>query len=145
MGYTNEISLRQFYEKYVEIAKRKNREYLPYNKYAKLLRLINEKCRERIVYRSEIIDLPYSLGELFIKKFENSFNLEKQYRWAVDYKHYKDTGEIKYFGSRYGYRWKWAKNKCKTKGKKWYRFTPCRRAKRMVADAIKNKGQDYYN
>lgn len=145
MAFAKHLGLKNFYERYVERAKAKDREYKDYKTFAKVVKVFNEKLRYQIVYKSEIVTLPYNLGNLYIKKFKNNYTEENKYLWRVDYIESKKQGKIVYFGDKFGYRFTWDKKFCKIKGRRWFKFKPCRKASRMIADAIKNKNVDYYN
>jgi hypothetical protein len=133
MAYTN-----------VEIAVKRNRPYLPYKKYKAILRDANHLMRDKIVYGAETAQLPYRLGDLYIRKFENQYNEDNKKNWAINFKATLEAGHTIYYGAEYGYRWKWNKKNAVVKGKKWYTFKPCRTASRVIADAIINKGLDFY-
>lgn len=145
MAYTNDIGIRDFYNLYKDNAIKKNRSYETYQSFAKIIKLFNSKLRDKIVYESEKIRLPYRLGELYIHKFENTYTEENKLNWRVDYKASKEANTTIYHGAKYGYRWKWIKKECLVKGKRWFQFKPCRKASRLIADAVLNKNLDYYN
>lgn len=143
MAYTKDIGLRDFYDYYVKTAKRKGIAYLDYKEYSKVLKDANHMLRDNIVYKSAIVTLPYRLGTLGIKKFENSYTEDNEKSWKIDFKATKLAGYKVYFGAQYGYRWYWNKRRCMVNGRRWYSFKPCRTASRMVADAINNKRLDF--
>lgn len=143
MGYTKNISLIDFYKDYKNNAIKKNIPYKSYSEYSKILKEFNLRLRHKIIYEGEKVKLPYRLGELYIKKFENNFDPENSKKWRIDFKKTKELGHKVYFGSDYGYRWQWVKQKCVVKGKRYYSFKPCRKASRLIADAINNKKLDY--
>lgn len=146
MGFSKiNLGLKNCYLLYIEIAKSKKREFVDYKTYSKIIKEFNLILRDKIVYKSEHVQLPYRLGHLYVHKFENTYNEENKKNWAIDYKHLKETGEIRYHGSEFGYKWKWNKKNAIVKGKKYYNFTPCRKAKRLIADAINNKQLDFYH
>jgi NADPH:quinone reductase-like Zn-dependent oxidoreductase len=84
------------------------------------------------------------LGTLGVYKFKVAYNPENTKNWKVDFKATKEAGHVVYYGSTYGYMWKWSKKHAKFKGKKWYNFKPCRTASRLIADAVNNKELDFY-
>jgi len=143
--FTKHISLKNFYENYIKICEKKNIKPFPYNKYAKLLREFNSRCMEKIVYKGESFVMPNRLGTLYIKKFEVNYNPENKKNWLIDFKRTKEEGRTVYFGSPYGYKWQWVKQKCNVKGKKYYTFKPVRTSSRAIADAVNNKKLDFYN
>lgn len=143
--YTKDIGMRDFYKFYKENSIKKNKPYVDYKTYSKLLREINLNIREKIVYQSETFVLPYKQGELYVHKFKNHYSETNKRNWKVDYKATKEQGRIVYHGAPYGYKFKWFKKYAMLNGKKWYSFKPCRTASRMIADAVKNKQLDYYN
>ncbi len=145
MGYTKDISLRDFYKYYKENCIKKNISYKKYPEYSKLLKEMNLILRDKIVYKSETITLPFRLGNLYIKKFEVAYNPDNQKSWLIDFKKSKEEGRTIYYGSPYGYKWQWNKKNCIVKGKRYYSFKPCRTASRLIADAVNNKKLDFYN
>lgn len=145
MPYTKNISLRDFYNYYKDNCKKKNIKYKTYSEYSKLLKEFNLRVRDKLIYEAETLTLPFRLGNLYIKKFEVSYEIDNQKNWRIDFKKSKELGHKVYFGSPYGYRWSWNKRNCIVKGKKFYTFKPCRTASRLIADAINNKKLDFYN
>ncbi len=142
MAYTTEKGLRDYYNYYVENCKKFNSKYQDYNTFAKIIRKANLLIRDKVL-TNETFKLPYMLGELKIVKFENNFNPDKQYKWKVDYIKSKELGRIVYFGSEFGYRWKWYKAIAKVSGKMYYHFKPVRMASRLIKKQI-DQGVDYY-
>lgn len=145
MPYTKEIGNRDFYNYYKEISIKKGRDFLDYKTYTKILREFNLMLRDKLVYNSEHVTLPYRLGKLYIHKFENNYSEDNKKNWSIDFKKTKELGMTVYYGAKYGYRWKWDKRICIVKGKKYFTFKACRTSSRLIADAIKNKHLDYYH
>jgi hypothetical protein len=143
--FTKHVSLKDFYAFYEKKCIDKNLKPRPYKEYAKLLRDFNNRVRDKVIYNSAIFAMPYRLGTLYIRKFEVSYTEENKKTWLIDFKKTKEQGITVYFGSPYGYKWQWYKKTCVVKGKRYYTFKPCRKASRMIADAINNKKLDYYN
>ncbi len=142
MAYTQEKGLRDYYNYYVENCKKHNSKYQDYKVFAKIVRKANILIRDKVL-TNETFKLPYMLGELKIIKFENKFDPVKQYKWKVDYKKSKELGYIVYYGSEFGYRWKWIKNKAKVSGKMYYHYKPVRLASRLINKSIQD-GVEYY-
>lgn len=145
MGYTKEIGLKDFYDFYEETSIKRKKSYVDRRTYGIILKEFNLEIRNRIVYKSERITLPYKLGDLYIRKFENTYTEDNKKNWAIDFKKTKELGHVVYYGAKYGYRWRWEKRKCIVRGKSYFRFKPCRTSSRLIADAIKNKHLDFYN
>lgn len=145
MGYTKNVSLRDFYAYYKENCIAKNIKYHSYKTYSKILKDFNIRCRERLVYKSEVLKLPFRLGELYIKKFEVNYEEDNKKSWKIDFKKTKELGHTVYFGAPYGYKWEWNKRTCVVRGKRHYVFKPCRKSSRLIADAVNNKKLDFYN
>lgn len=143
MGYTKEIGIHDFYNYYVETCKENGVNIVDYKTYTSIIKDCNLIIRDKVINHSEKFTLPYRNGTLSIIKFENKFNPDKQYKWKVDYVKTKELGFTVYFGSQYGYRWKWNKSIAITPGKWAYHFKPVRQASRLIAQAIKNN-IDYY-
>lgn len=145
MPYTKETGLKDFYNFYKENSIKKGKSYVDYKTYTTIIREFNLEFRNKIIYNSERIKLPYRLGELFVHKFENNYSEENKKNWSIDFKKTKELGKTIYHGAKYGYRWKWNKKTCIVRGKKYFTFKPCRTSSRLIADAIKNKNLDYYH
>lgn len=145
MAYSKNIGLRNYYQRYVDNSIAKNRVPKDYKTFSNVIKSFNKKFRERLVYKADVITMPYNMGDWYIRKFINNYTEENKFRWKVDYQESKKQGKIVYYGDKYGYRFIWDKKLCKVKGRRWYKFKPCRAASRMIADAIKNKNIDYYN
>jgi hypothetical protein len=145
MAYTKDIGLRNFYEHYAEAAIRKNRPFMNYKKFSSVLKDAHLLIRSKVVDKSEIFTAPYKIGDFFIHKFSVSYTEDNIKTWRVNYKVFKDTGQIVYHGSPYGYKWKWDKRVAKLSGKKYYQFKPCRKASRLIAVAVNINNVDYYN
>lgn len=138
--YTKEIGLKDFYKFYKEKTSKTNKKIVDYKLYRDILKEFNILLREQIL-NNENIQLPYNLGKLGITKFEVNYDPTKQHKWKVDFKKTKELGYKVYYGSEYGYRWKWSKGKLI--GKRYYHFKPCREASRSITKQL-NKGIDYY-
>lgn len=145
MAFTKDIGLKNFYDRYCERSILKGREPKSYKVFSNVIKSFNKKFRHELIYNSQVIKLPYYMGDMYIKKFINNYTEDNKHIWRVNYIESKKTGKIVYFGDKYGYTFKWHKKDCKVKGKRWFKFKPCRAASRMIADAIKNKNIDYYN
>jgi hypothetical protein len=145
MAYTKDIGINDFYKAYRVSCKEKNKKPVTYKMFTDVIKAYNLKLRNKIVYESERVKLPYRLGELYIVKYENLFDLEKKNKWKVDFKASKEAGYRIYHENKYGYRWLWFKKTCIVSGKRYFQFKPARLASRAIADAIKNKKIDYYN
>lgn len=145
MGYSKtQVGQKDFYNYYKEVSEKKNREYVDYKLYSKIIKDANLLIRDKLVYSSERFYLPYRLGQIYIHKYENIYNPDNIVNWKVDWKATKEAGHKIYFESKYGYKWKWDKKGACVKGRRFYIFKPCRKASRLVPDAIKNKNIDYY-
>lgn len=113
-----------------------------YSEFSRIIKECNKELLSKIVNESEVISLPYRLGELQISKFERGFNKPKN-KWPVDWKKSKELGFIVYYDTPYIYKWVWKKNRAVFKNKTGYKFQANRTAKRMVPKAIKEK-IDYF-
>lgn len=108
-----------------------------------LIKYCNLEIGKYILETGEPITLPYSLGNLEVKKIERNTIEGKEYFWDVDYKRSKEVGFIIYHDSPYKYGWNWDRRfKTKIHIKK-YKFTACRELSRGLATSIKS-GRDYY-
>lgn len=145
MAYTKDIGLKDYYEFYKTSSIKKNKPYVEYNTFVKVIKSFNLKLRDKIIYESQKVKLPYRLGSLYVHKFENNYTEDNKAGWKVDYKATKEAGHVIYHGSKYGYKWKWVKKECVVKGKRWFQFKACRTASREIAKAVLTKNIDYYN
>lgn len=142
--YTKDIGILNFYKLYKEITLKKNKKCHTYKLFTTIIKDFNLILRDKIVYENEIFKMPYKTGELYIKKFENTYKKENKKNWMINFPETKRLGYTVYFGSKYGYKWNWNKKTSRIRGKKFYSFKPCRKASRMIADAINNKKLDYF-
>lgn len=138
--FTKEKGIRDTYIHYTNKVNKLNQKPVDYKTFTAILKDFNLKLRDRVL-SNETVKLPYGLGYLTIVKFENKFNEDKKHKWKVDFKKTKELGYKVYYGSEYGYRWRWIRGKCK--GKAYYHFKPCRRASRLITEKL-NEGNDYY-
>ena len=145
MPYTKNIRLREFYSFYKENCIKKKISFKSYQEYSKLIKDFNIILRDKILYCGETVNLPFKLGQIYIKKFEVFYDVENKKSWKINFKATKEEGRTVYYGSPYGYKWQWNKKKCIVKGKRYYNFKPCRTASRLIADAVNNKKLDFYN
>lgn len=143
--YTKEIGIRNFYENYRDIELREGRKPRSYQLFSKILRDFNLLLRDAIIYQAQTIELPFKLGKLGVRKFSVNYKLNNKNNWRVDFKATKEAGKVVYYGSDYGYKWKWNKSHVKLRGKRHYSFKPCRKASRLIADAVNNKKLDFYS
>lgn len=144
MAFTNDIGLKNFYDYYKDLSKRKNKPYKDYNTFAKVIKTFNMKLRDKIIYNAEKVSLPYKLGDLYVKKFDTNRKIDDDKNWKINFKETRAAGRVIYHEDEYGYKWQWIKQNCKVRGKRYYKFKPCRTASRMIADAVKNKNLDFY-
>ena len=128
------LRLKEIYKFY----KKNYKEAIDYKTFAKIIKLSNKKLLDKIVNKSEIVELPYRLGHLQISKFERSFNQPKN-KWRVDFKKTKELGFKVYFDQEFIYKWNWKKTQAIIKNKCHYKFEASRIAKRMVPIALKQK------
>lgn len=140
--YTKEKGINDFYNYYTIKGEQKNLKNHDRKLYTSIIKDCNLLIRDKIL-ENETIELPYTLGEISIVKFENKFDPIKQYKWKVDFKKSKELGYKVYYGSQYGYRWVWSKTNAKVKGKYYYHFKPVRMASRLIKQQITN-GVDYF-
>jgi hypothetical protein len=131
-----QIGIREFYKHYCETTK----DTIDYQLYTKILKDFLMMLRNRVL-SNESVKLPYKAGHLSIVKFEVKYDPDKQYKWKIDFKKTKELGYKVYYGSEYGYRWKWFKGRIA--GKNYYCFKPCRGASRSITKML-NSGIDYY-
>lgn len=139
-----EIGNRDFYEFYKQNSINKEKEFVDYSTYTKILKDFNLLLRDEIIYKAEKVRLPYRMGYLYVRKFEHIYHEKNKRLWNIDFKATKEQGKTIYHGNKYGYGWRWHKKACIVKGKKYYRFRACRKANRLIADAVKNKQLDFY-
>ena len=132
-----QLGIQDFYKFYKEQSELKKRKAVDYDLYSKIIKEVNLRIKD-LILQNETVKLPYCLGDLKIVKFENKFNIEKQYKWKVDFKKTKELGYKVYYGSKYGYRWKWDRINAKVEGQYLYHFKPVRDASRAITVALNN-------
>ncbi len=131
-------TLRDSYNFYKDHCKTKP---LTFKLYSSIIKECNLELLNQVVNESNGVTLPYRLGDLEVIKLNRHYGLKKN--WAIDYKRTKELGFPIYFDQKYLYKWNWNIKKCIVTHKTLYKFTAARKAKRMVAPAIKN-GQDFF-
>ena len=142
--WSKDIGNKDFYNHYKETEIRKGRKPLEYKLYTKILRDFNMKLRDKVLYEREIVNLPFRLGRLYIRKFEHTYWEKNKRLWNIDFKATKEQGRTVYHEAKFGYKWQWYKKSCIVRGRKWHVFRACRKSNRLIADAIKNKNLDYF-
>ncbi len=141
----SDIGLNHFYEEYEREAEVKNRKIVDYKTYTSVLKDFNKILSEKVVFNCQTYSMPYKLGLLGVIKFEQQFNSDKKYKWAVDWKKSKELGQIVYFENSERYKWKWDKYKT-LKGKRYYQFKATQPNSRLIKQALtKNPKLDYYS
>lgn len=141
---TKQIGNKDFYDYYKKRAIEKNRSYVDYKIFGQVLRSFNELLRDKIIYNAEKVKLPYKLGTLYVRKFEHIYHEGNKRLWNIDFKATKEQGVTVYHADKYGYGFKWDKKAVNLTGKRYHRFRACRKANRLIADAIKNKHLDFF-
>lgn len=141
-----QLGTKDMYLFYCKKEKAKNRKPKHESIYRAIINDANKLIRDSIVLYNEVIKLPYQIGELGVIKYKTNFNPDRKNLWKVDYKKSKEVGFIVYYDQDNRYKWKWGKKNCFVRGKRWYKFVPCRTASRLIAKALKeNNKLDYCN
>lgn len=143
--FKKDLSTKNFYKDYCRASFNNKRIPVDYAVYYKVIREFNKVLRDKIVKNASSFKMPYNLGYLGIIKYEVNFDIKKLKNWKVNYGESKKQGTIIYYDQPFRYKWKWDKSKLKLTGKKFYKFTPCRKASRAIPEHLKsNPGFDYY-
>lgn len=141
-----DIGIKDFYIEYKREAETKNRKPVSYDIYRQVIKAANIIISNKIVYECETYKMPYRLGLLGVIKFEQSFNPDTKYKWAIDWKSSKEHNQIVYFENTDRYKWRWDKSYSRFKGKKYYAFKPTKQNKLLVTKAKReNPKLDYYS
>jgi len=141
-----DIGLKDFYAEYKREAKIKDRTPVSYEVFSKAIKLFNTKISERVVYKCESYKMPYRLGLLGVIKFEQKFDPDKKYKWAIDWKTSKEHNQIIYFENSDRYKWRWDKSYTRFKGKKYYAFKATKQNKILIKTAKQeNPKLDFYS
>lgn len=141
-----DVGLDDFYAEYKREALSKNRTPVSRVEYGKFLKTFNTTVSKKIVYECESYKIPYKLGLLGIIKFHQSFDIDRKYKWAVDWKTSKELNQIVYFENSERYKWRWDKSYTRFKGKKYYAFRATKQNRLLITKAIKeNPKLDYYS
>lgn len=145
--YYSEKSIVQadFYKFYKDTCIRKNKPFVEYQKYCDIINDFNILVRDKMINEGERLHMPYRMGELYVQKFESNFDPERKNTWKINWPETNKVGQVVYFESKYGYKWKWDKKNACFKGRKLYTFRACRKARRLIPDAINNKNLDFYS
>ena len=134
------LGIKDMYKYYRSITPE---DYVDYKTFTLITKACNKELINQIVNESEIVALPYRLGELQIIKSERVFNPEYKSNWKVNYQESKKQGFIVYYDQESIYRWGWIKANAIVKNKTGYKFKANRNSSRMVAVALGNK-RDFY-
>ena len=131
-------SLRDSYNYYKEHSENP----ITYKLYSQYIKECNLELLNQVVNESNEVELPYRMGKLHIIKNTRSYGHSKS-NWAVDYKRSKQEGFIIYHDQKYIYSWRWNLRNAIVINKGKYKFQAMRKAKRMVAPALR-AGQDFF-
>lgn len=143
--YTKDLSTKNFYKDYCRASFNNKRIPVDYAIYYKIIRDFNSRLVDKLVTEAKSFKMPYRLGYLGIIKYDVKFDIENIKTWKVNYGESKKQGRIIYYDQPFRYKWRWDKTGLKLKGKRYYKFTPCRTASRQIPKHLNaNPGFDYY-
>lgn len=143
--FTKDLSTKNFYKEYCRVSLAKKRIPVDYNVFYKVIRDFNTRLVDKIVSEAKSFKMPYKLGYLGIIKYEVKYEIENIKRWKVNYGESRKQGMIIYYDQPFRYKWIWDKKGLALKGKRYYKFTPCRTASRLIPKQLgANPGFDYY-
>jgi len=138
-----DFRIKDVYKFYKSINPKGSDFYVDYKRFSEITHAGMQKISDLLLNESEIIKLPYGLGELSIIKRKNS--MRKMY---IDFKTTREVGETVYFFNDhtrgYIFRFRWRKNIVFVKNRKHYSFIPSRGNKRQLAALIKSGKVDYW-
>lgn len=148
--YKCENKTRDIYRRYRQDIARRS-EGCDYATFAKILRDFNKELSRVILEESEIINLPFRLGKLYITKTKQWYSKPE---WSkiplnlpIDWKTSKEIGKRVYHLNEhtngYIYRWRWYKRGAHVANVTLYKFLPVRQNKRKITQLLK-KGVDYW-
>jgi hypothetical protein len=128
---TDSLGLSQIYKQYKAIEENP----LTEKEFKAVCYEFNKLASKEIIENSQILKLPYRLGELSIQKKKLNYN-----RLRFDFNTFNKTG-IKAFhvnkhSDEYIAYFYWCKKKCKVKGKRYYHFKPTRCNSRAIAKVM---------
>lgn len=99
----------------------------------------NKLLADEILNHSQIVKLPFRLGEIGIRKRKMSYKFLK-----LDFDHFNKTGEKTYHlnlhSNEWFARWHWKKKNCLVPNKGYYSFTAADTLKKALAKIMKTPG-----
>jgi len=83
-----------FYNFYKENCLKKNRPYVDKQTYFNIINDFNKIVRDKILYEGERLTMPYKMGELYIQKFENNFDIKARNTWKINWQETNKIGQV---------------------------------------------------
>jgi hypothetical protein len=123
----------------------KNDSYkLSLKEFKEIVHEYNKVLAHLMIEDSQIIRLPFRMGELGIMKRKQNYEYQR-----LDYGHYNKTGEKRYHTNLHSNRWiaklYWIKKNCIVKNKKYYSFTETSSIKKRLGQImLKPEGYKKY-
>lgn len=106
-----------------------------------------EQVVEKIVKEDKDFNMPFSVGSLYIRKYQPEMSDIKKRTSFIDWKNTAKLGKIVYHLNEHtnGFKFtiKWKKKQNVIRYVEIYKFVPTRNFKRTLAHVIKTKGNDY--
>lgn len=143
--HTKDLSTKDFYKNYCKASLNNKRIPVDYAIYYKVIRDFNQRLQDKIIKDAASFKMPYKLGYLGIIKYAIKFDIDNIKTWKVNYGESKKQGLLIYYDQPFRYRFKWDKSGLALKGKRFYKFVPCRTACRAIPTHLNSTvGFDYY-
>ena len=141
--YKNCATPRSFYKDYLKLHPRDSKNYCDYRTYMRVVRTVLTKYKNYIIYDAGIMNVPFRLGRIAIKKYKMSLK-RLPIDWGLTRLEGKRMVSFNDDTNGYKYRVYWNKKACVVKNKTYYSFYFVRDNNRELAKAIQNKITDYY-
>lgn len=153
-----EYGRRHLYDYYCKYLKKKNEKHniIDAKVHAKVLNDFNKEIRRKIIEECFDFIVPINMGLLNVKKFKPKYTIDSNgklisKRLAINWEESKKIHKIVYHINKhtdgYKYKFNYSFYRSILPNKSFYKFVPCRTAKRILAKTIKNpdfKG-DFYS
>lgn len=144
----NPYNLSDMYDKYVEDHEDNPLYLVDRQRFYDLCAEYYLAVVENIIYHDKIFKMPFSVGEIYIRKYKPELEDVKKRTSFIDWKNTAKLGKIVYHLNEHsnGFKFtiKWRKKKNVIRYVEIYKFVPTRYFKRTLAKAIKNKESDYF-
>lgn len=144
----NPYNLSDMYKAYADDNKGNVLYLIDKNKFYDICSEYYNEVVKSILYDGKEFKMPFSIGEIYIRKYKPQLSDIKKRTSFIDWKNTAKLGKIVYHLNEHSdgfkYTIKWKKKKNMIRYIDIYKFVPTRNFKRTLASIIKNKESDYF-